>query len=994
MKKRNFLRRLPALLFTVALTVSCLVPAQSGKASEILSDEHGEYERLQGSGVWWSGEDRSRNYELSGDTPVTLTITPHRNTELCVEVEQQDRGLFITTCSGLDEYAWYYGDVTADDLQYIPGEAYDWETGQLLAGHEYEVTVTRTDSDHQTSDYCFEYRDKTRDEDYLTYTAPGTNLTGNTIVRIICQAGSMDLRTGAEYQEGTGGQKPGQDDGTIRHGTDRTRLVSESQLKNDPPADYKIPDGLVREAKDKKYADYFPKDSIQTVSIDIPEDHLNYMLQHAVEKPTVMTNSVTVGDTTVKYAGFKTKGNYTLNETNLSTSDRFSFTINFGKYIRKKQYGKKQNFYGCDKISFNNGFFEKTYMKEYNAFRLMDEMGLPTPEYSVAKLYINGKYYGIYFMVEAMDNAILERYLNTGKTSDFLTKPSYTKLTYNFEDELERCLDKNGEFTMDALSENGLLTLDKNSGTYAVDGALLNYSPLWENENDTLQDVAEMLPTALTWNRRIQLLSDGKDFDGKNINVNSDRYVELLNTVMDTDETVKYFATHSFIIQTDNMFTFGQNYGLYIDETGKSMMVPWDYDLAWGCHFQPNDAESVANWDIQRMYPDDFENYYLMSEDEVYRLAPVFHVIYQNKKLMEKFRTYISDCPKIAALGGTTSDGKTYRPGRFAETIATYYPQICAAADTRGLADNVYYLNGYEQPRGARDGIPVLKKIIAMRSVGVWLQTNGMDANVTGYGCDLNKLGNGLTGWPSTAGILTAVHEDTGIFATAKYGAGTGGPRLTVKTVAPDDSLFQKARSAVGKELAAVYQITNGKKPNSNYTLYIPLAPGYKNVRLYSYSEKTGACTPLKTTAYGSIYCATTPDISCIAAAVNDTPAGGTQGGVSPGGTQGGNNPGSNAGKAPSVPKILSLKNTGKRKMTLKWKKVSAADGYQIRYAANKKMKGKKSIRIKKKKTVKRVITGLKKGNTYFVQIRSYKNSSGKKTVSKWSGKKSVKIRK
>lgn len=59
--------------------------------------------------------------------------------------------------------------------------------------------------------------------------------------------------------------------------------------------------------------------------------------------------------------------------------------------------------------------------------RLMDEMGLPTPQYSLAKLYINGAYYGVYFMVEAMDGAIIERYRNVSskEVSSFLVKPSY-----------------------------------------------------------------------------------------------------------------------------------------------------------------------------------------------------------------------------------------------------------------------------------------------------------------------------------------------------------------------------------------------------------------------------------------------------------------------------------------------------------------------------------------------------------------------------------------
>ena len=84
---------------------------------------------------------------------------------------------------------------------------------------------------------------------------------------------------------------------------------------------------------------------------EVDENNFNYLLQNAMEEEYVMTTSVTIGDTTLGYCGLKTKGAYTLEHayTDNPGSDRFSFTVNFGKYIKKADYGKKQNFYGCNK---------------------------------------------------------------------------------------------------------------------------------------------------------------------------------------------------------------------------------------------------------------------------------------------------------------------------------------------------------------------------------------------------------------------------------------------------------------------------------------------------------------------------------------------------------------------------------------------------------------------------------------------------------------------
>lgn len=95
-----------------------------------------------------------------------------------------------------------------------------------------------------------------------------------------------------------------------------------------------------------------------------------------------------------------------------------------------------------------------------------------------------------------------------------------------------------------------------------------------------------------------------------------------------------------------------------------------------------------------------------------------------------------------------------------------------------------------------------------------------------------------------------------------------------------------------------------------------------------------------------------------------------------------------------SKPAIKSVKNVKGKKanVTLK-KKVSGADGYEIRYSLKKNMKSAKKATIKKAKTLKVTLKKLKK-KTYYVQARAYKTVGGKKYYSGWSSKKSVEIKK
>ncbi len=93
------------------------------------------------------------------------------------------------------------------------------------------------------------------------------------------------------------------------------------------------------------------------------------------------------------------------------------------------------------------------------------------------------------------------------------------------------------------------------------------------------------------------------------------------------------------------------------------------------------------------------------------------------------------------------------------------------------------------------------------------------------------------------------------------------------------------------------------------------------------------------------------------------------------------------ATKTPSKPTLS--KNTKKKKITVKWKKVTGASGYQV------------YMRTGKKGSYKRIYTGtklnytktkLKKGTRYYFRVRTYKTVNGVKYYSSYSSAKSIKL--
>ena len=89
-------------------------------------------------------------------------------------------------------------------------------------------------------------------------------------------------------------------------------------------------------------------------------------------------------------------------------------------------------------------------------------------------------------------------------------------------------------------------------------------------------------------------------------------------------------------------------------------------------------------------------------------------------------------------------------------------------------------------------------------------------------------------------------------------------------------------------------------------------------------------------------------------------------------------------------PKIKTIKRLKRRRVRIKIKKIKGAKGYQIKYATNKKFK--KAKKVYSKKPVK-IIKKLKKKKYYF-KVRAYKYFGNTKVFTKWSKRKSIKVKK
>ncbi len=382
----------------------------------------------------------------------------------------------------------------------------------------------------------------------------------------------------------------------------------------------------------------FDKSKVIEVDIIIDEINWNYLIENA-KKEEYVPCDIVINGTKISTVGIRPKGNSSLSMVaNDSTTDRFSFKLDFSQYI------KGQNLYGLSKIALNNMIGDTTYMKEYLSYDMMIEMGINTPAYSFANINLNGEPWGLYLAVETLEDSFLQRYYgnnygnlykpesinigdmginkmpnkgsfpnindipnrdNSPNMNNMPDRDSFPDMNNmpnrdNFPDmnnmpNRDNFPDINNMPNKDNFPNEKGFPMGGSSGTNLVyiDDNLSSYSGIFDNtitKHTTDSDKKKVI-------EMIKNLNNG---------TNLEKYI-------DVDEVLRYFAVNTFLVNLDSYSgSMKHNYYLY-EQDGKFQILPWDYNLSFGA-FQMNDASKVINFPIDTPVTDSMERSPLISK--------------------------------------------------------------------------------------------------------------------------------------------------------------------------------------------------------------------------------------------------------------------------------------------------------------------------------------------------------------------------------------------
>ena len=155
-------------------------------------------------------------------------------------------------------------------------------------------------------------------------------------------------------------------------------------------------------------------DSSRVHTLDIVMDDWDGFIEQCTDEEYAACTVVIDGE---KYGNvaIRAKGNTSLSSVAAYGNDRYSFKIEFDHYQTGKTY------YGLDKLCLNNIIQDKTYLKDYLAYTLMNKMGVPAPLCSFVQINVNGEAWGLYLAVEGVEDGFLTR--NYGVSTGNLYKP-------------------------------------------------------------------------------------------------------------------------------------------------------------------------------------------------------------------------------------------------------------------------------------------------------------------------------------------------------------------------------------------------------------------------------------------------------------------------------------------------------------------------------------------------------------------------------------------
>ncbi|NOX88902.1 MAG: hypothetical protein GXO77_07740 [Calditrichaeota bacterium] len=296
-----------------------------------------------------------------------------------------------------------------------------------------------------------------------------------------------------------------------------------------------------------KSALIFNDSQVATIEITIDPQRLDWIFNpdnaysDSLHPCTVRFKNALI-DTVVSAVGFRLRGNTS------RTAAKKSFKLSFNTF----EPGRK--FFGIEKLNLNGEHNDPSIVRSKLCWDFFEKIGLHASASAHVAVYINGAYYGLYVLVEHVDEQFLKTHFK------------------NPSGNLWKCL-----WPADL--------------TWRGDSPQ-NYYPYYDEERPynlkTNVQTYDFKPLA----RLIRILNKTAD----------DVFIDSLMSVFDVPDLMKYFAANLLLGSWDDYWSLMNNYYLYYDYSEKKFhLIPYDYDNTFGVDFFGIDWANADIYDFPKV---------------------------------------------------------------------------------------------------------------------------------------------------------------------------------------------------------------------------------------------------------------------------------------------------------------------------------------------------------------------------------------------------------
>lgn len=273
--------------------------------------------------------------------------------------------------------------------------------------------------------------------------------------------------------------------------------------------------------------------AIQEVRIDLPYKNWDYKLDSLKKnnQDARLPGSAAINAVKFDSVGVRYKGNSSYFRTRKETMRKLPMNIRLDFKKRNQKLAGGQT-----TVKLSNGFLDPSFLRDPLAYEVYKRY-MPAPQCNFAKVYINGKYYGLYINTESVDMNFIKRHFDVEAGHLIKCDPDNWK------------------------------RVRSQTGCPKGENASLAYL----NDSEGCYDAFYEVDDAAAWKPLMRLI--------KILN----KKPSEIESVLDVDQTLWMHAINDVIVNLDSYSgSLSHNYYLYADTNGVCHPIIWDLNMAFG----------------------------------------------------------------------------------------------------------------------------------------------------------------------------------------------------------------------------------------------------------------------------------------------------------------------------------------------------------------------------------------------------------------------------